>query len=50
MRRDWVANREALLEFWKSGKSDAEAFPEDTLPWLCLGRRDTLPWSARHLD
>ena len=50
MRADWLANRAALLEFWRSGKSDAEVFPNDCLPWLCLGRRDTLPWGARYLD
>ena len=26
MRLDWEANREALLAYWKSGMSDAEAF------------------------
>jgi hypothetical protein len=51
MRRDWVANRTALLEFWKSGKSDAEAFPNDTLPWLCTYiAAGSLPWACRHLD
>jgi hypothetical protein len=38
------------MKFWELGQSDAEAFPHDTLPWLCLGRRDTLPWAARYLD
>jgi hypothetical protein len=47
MKPDWLANRAALLEFWQSGTTDAEAFRDDTLPWLCLGkRRDTLPWAA----
>ena len=51
MRADWLANRDVLLKFWQSGKSDAEVFPDDTLPWLCLaGRADTLPWAAVHLD
>jgi hypothetical protein len=51
MRADWAANREALLAFWRSGKSDAEAFPDNTLPWLCLGgSADALPWAAKHLD
>ncbi len=50
MKADWRANREALLEFWRSGKSDAEVFP-DTLPWLIThGSADKLPWAARHLD
>jgi len=52
MRRDWAVNRGALLEFWRSGKSIYEAFPEDALPWLPYhgGSADTLPWAARHLD
>ena len=51
MRRDWTANRTALLESWKSGKSDAEAFPNDTLPWLCTYiAAGSLPWACRHLD
>ncbi len=51
MRRDWQNHREALLAFWRSGKSDAEVFPDDTLPWLFIdGSADTLPWAARHLD
>ena len=52
MRRDWQANRTALLEFWKSGRTIIEAFPEDCLPWLPYGggSADTLPWAARHLD
>lgn len=50
MRRDWQYHREELLAFWTSGKSDAEVFPDDTLPWLCLGDRSRLPWAARHLD
>ena len=50
MRADWEANREALLEFWRSGKSDAEAFPDDCLPWLGSGPRGRLPWASEHLD
>jgi hypothetical protein len=43
--------RLALMAFWRSGKSDAEVFPDDTLPWLCVGgSADTLPWAARYLD
>jgi len=51
MRRDWLANRTALLEFWKSGLTIIEAFPEDCLPWLPYGggSPDTLPWAARYL-
>ena len=40
MKADWLANRTVLLEFWQSGMSDAEAFPDDCLPWLCLGPKD----------
>jgi hypothetical protein len=52
MKRDWAANRDALLEFWRSGRTIIEAFPEDCLPWLpySAGSPDTLPWAARHLD
>jgi hypothetical protein len=51
MRRDWQTHREALLGFWRSGMSDAEAFPDDTLPWLCTYIADgSLPWACRHLD
>jgi hypothetical protein len=52
MRRDWQANRTALLEFWKSGRTIIEAFPEDCLPWLPYsgGTPDTLPWACVHLD
>jgi hypothetical protein len=50
MRADWEANRDELLEFWKSGKVTYEVFP-DTLPWqLAYGNRKTLPWAAKHLD
>ena len=50
MKADWQANRAALMEFWESGMSDNEAFPHDTLPWLCLGPRGPLPWACEHLD
>ena len=50
MRRNWQTHREALLAFWRLGKSDAEVFPDDCLPWLCLGPRDRLPWAEQHLD
>ena len=50
MRADWAANREELLSFWQSGKTEADVFP-DTLPWLYFGgSAGTLPWAARHLD
>jgi hypothetical protein len=50
MKADWAANRAALMEFWESGMSDAEAYPHDCLPWLCLGPRDRVPWAVRFLD
>lgn len=50
MRRDWQTHRAKLLEFWRSGKSEAEVFPDDCLPWLCLGDRSRQPWAVEHLD
>ncbi|MGX1352478.1 hypothetical protein AB7M49_006087 [Bradyrhizobium elkanii] len=50
MHADWQANRDELLEFWRSGKSEAEVFPDDCLPWLCLGPRSRAPWAVQHLD
>ena len=41
MRRDWQNHREALLAFWRSGKSDAEVFPDDA-PVVVHG------WQCRH--
>lgn len=39
MRADWEANRDELTEFWRSGKTTADVFP-DSLPWfVCLWRR-----------
>jgi hypothetical protein len=50
MRADWEANRAELLAFWRSGKREADVFP-DALPWLNVGgSADSLPWAARHLD
>jgi hypothetical protein len=50
MRKDWEANRDELMTYWRSGKTDADVFP-DALPWLGAGSRaDGLPWAARHLD
>jgi hypothetical protein len=50
MHADWQANREELLAFWKSDKTEADVFP-DALPWLYMGSSaNTLPWAARHLD
>ncbi len=50
MRADWEANREELMAFWRSGKREADVFP-DALQWLYVGgSADTLPWAAVHLD
>ena len=50
MRADWEANRAELLAFWRSGKREADVFP-DALPWLYVGgSADPLPWAAFHLD
>jgi hypothetical protein len=38
MRVDWLANRDKLLEFWKSGELISKFFP-DSKPWL-LDRGD----------
>ncbi|MDA9400774.1 hypothetical protein [Bradyrhizobium sp. CCBAU 45389] len=49
MRADWEANRDVLMAFWRSGKAEADVFP-DELPWLYAARSaDGLPWAARHL-
>lgn len=51
MRQDWEANREALLAFWRSGKTAmTDTLAEfglnvRMLPWLfARGSRNTLPW------
>jgi hypothetical protein len=57
MRQDWEANRDALMAFWRSGKSahadDLAEFGLNIrmLPWLLLcGSRNTLPWAAKQFD
>ena len=57
MRQDWEANREALLAFWRSGKSAmTDTLAEFGLnvrmkPWLLVrGSRRTLPWAAKQFD
>ena len=51
MKADWAANRTELLAFWRSGKSYAEAYPDDCLPWLCTYiAAGSLPWACEHLD
>ena len=51
MRRDWGANREALLKFWFSGQfTTIDVFP-DSEPWLFVrGFPGTLPWAAQQFD
>ena len=57
MRRDWEANREALLAFWRSGKhAMTDTLAEFGLnvrmkPWLLVrGSPNTLPWAAKQFD
>jgi hypothetical protein len=52
MRLDWIDNRKALLEFWRSGKYTLGYFPpEQTKPWLFVrGSPNTLPWAATIFD
>jgi hypothetical protein len=51
MRADWAANREMLMEVWMSGQPDADAFPDNCLPWLCsYVPPGSLPWACQHLD
>jgi hypothetical protein len=49
MRADWEANREALTEFWQSGRATGDVLP-DALPWLFMrGYASRLPWAAVQL-
>jgi hypothetical protein len=52
MRQDWEANREALMAFWRSGKSKTEDFGLPAMQlWLRLPiSRRTLPWAAKQFD
>ena len=57
MRQDWVANREALLAFWRSGRyTTTDELAEFGLkvrcaPWLFVhGSPGTLPWAAKQFD
>jgi hypothetical protein len=57
MRQDWEGNRDALMAFWRSGKSahadDLAEFGLNIrmLPWLLVcGSRNTLPWAAKQFD
>ena len=47
MRLDWLANRDRLLSFWKSGEPISKFFP-DSKPWLLdRGDPDSLPWAEQ---
>jgi hypothetical protein len=47
MRQDWLANRDRLLAFWKSGELISKFFP-DSKPWLLdRGDPDSLPWAEQ---
>jgi hypothetical protein len=47
MRLDWLANRDRLLAFWKSGQPISKFFP-DSKPWLLdRGDPDSLPWAEQ---
>ena len=57
MRQDWVANREPLLAFWRSGKPTmTDTLAEFGLnvrvpPWLFVhGSPGTLPWAAKQFE
>ncbi len=50
MRADWEANRDELIEFWKTGRHAVSYF-SDVKPWLlAYGSADTLPWAAGVFD
>jgi hypothetical protein len=51
MKRDWLQNRDELLEFWRSGKDTCEFFTPDCRVWLSVnGHPNTLPWAAIQFD
>lgn len=52
MKADWVANRDELLEFWRSGKYTTEwtAFADDNLPWIFFRGSGARPWAAKVFD
>jgi hypothetical protein len=51
MRADWQANREMLLQWWASGKSEGHFPPPVTPPWLNWhGSPDTLPWACQYFE
>jgi hypothetical protein len=50
MRRDWEANRDELLAFWRSGKYSTDFFPDSVPHLFYRGSRRTLPWAAKQFD
>ena len=50
MRADWEANRDELMEFWRSGKYSIDAFPDSVPHLFYRGSRRTLPWAAKKFD
>jgi hypothetical protein len=51
MKQDWIANREELLTFWKSGEYTSSEIFRGSKPWLFVrGSPDTLPWAAEIFD
>jgi hypothetical protein len=47
MRQDWLANRDRLLAFWKSGEPISKFFP-DSKPWLLdRGDPESVPWAEQ---
>src|SRR5512136_2160262 len=47
MRADWEANRDELMEFWRSGKYSIHFFPDSVPHLFYRGSRRTLPWAAK---
>ena len=47
MRLDWLANRDRLLSFWKSGEPISKFFPDSKAWLLDLGDPDSLPWAEQ---
>ena len=50
MRQDCEANREELLEFWRSGKYSVDFFPDSVPHLFYRGDRRSLPWAAKQFD
>lgn len=50
MRADWEANRDELMEFWRSGKYSIDFFPDSVPHLFYRGSRRSLPWAAKQFD